>query len=69
MHQRTGVLAQDSANINAGIEHDYVTNKLVGGDESHRLGNLTHMFQILAQQVKDAQEEEDDADQSNKVSF
>ena len=35
----------------------------------HRLGNLTHMFQILAQQVKDAQEEEDDADQSNKVSF
>ena len=33
-HQRTGVLAQDSANVNAGIQHDYVSNTLVGMDES-----------------------------------
>ena len=50
LHQRTGVLANDSADINDGIEHDYVTHELVGGDESHCLENLTHMFQILAQQ-------------------
>ena len=62
-HQRTGVLGQDSCNLNAGIEHDYVTNTLVGGDESHRLGDLSHMFQVLAQQVRDAQEEDVDNDE------
>ena len=70
VHQRRGVLAQDSANISAGIEHDYVTNTLVGGDESHRLGNLTHMFQVLAQQVRDANEniEEEEGASDKKVS-
>ena len=56
LHQRTGVLGQDLCNLNAGIEHDYVRNTLVGGDESHRLGDLSHMFQVLAQQVRDVQE-------------
>ncbi|KAL7533595.1 hypothetical protein ACHAXR_005333 [Thalassiosira sp. AJA248-18] len=67
-HQQTGVLAQDSANVNAGIQHDYVSNTLVGLDESHRLGNLTHMFQLMAQQVRDNREEEaeQDAEGSSK---
>jgi len=54
-HQRIGVIAQDSANINAGIEHDYVTNTLKGGDESHSVATLSRMFQSLAQRVKAAQ--------------
>lgn len=58
--------------MNAGIEHDYVTNTLVKGDESHRLGNLTHMFQLMAQQVRDAHKEADedliDGDSSIKES-
>ena len=58
-HQRRGGLAQDSANMNAGFQHDFVTNTLVGGDESHRLGNLTHMFQVMAQQVRDASDDEE----------
>ncbi len=33
-HQRTGVIARDLANINAGIEHDYITNTLKGGDKT-----------------------------------
>ena len=53
-----------------------MTNTLVGGDESHRLGGLSHMFQLLAEKVRDANEEvsEDttDADdingQGNKIS-
>ena len=75
-HQKTGVLVQDSHSLSVGIEHDYVTNTLVGGDESHRLAGLLHMFQLLAKKVRDANEEvsEDttDADdingQGNKVS-
>ena len=31
-----------------------MTNTLVGGDKSHRLENLTHMFQFMAQQTRDA---------------
>jgi hypothetical protein len=34
-HQRIGIIAQDLANIKAGIEHDYVTNTLNGGDKTH----------------------------------
>ena len=48
-HQRGGGLAQDSANISPGIEHDYVRNRQVGGDKSHRLGSLTQMYQVMAQ--------------------
>ena len=51
-HQRTGCLANDSANINAGIEHDHVTNTFVGGDESHRIGTLSNMFHLMTQKVK-----------------
>ncbi|KAL9182387.1 hypothetical protein ACHAXT_013039 [Thalassiosira profunda] len=61
-HQRRGCLGQDSASLHTIIEHDYVSNTLVGGDESHRLGGLTHMFQLLAQEVRDAQEEEAESD-------
>jgi hypothetical protein len=43
-HQRIGVIAQDSANINSGIKHDYVTNTLKGGDESHNVAILLRMF-------------------------
>jgi hypothetical protein len=51
-HQPIGVIAQDSANVNTGTEHDYVTNtlKLKGGDESyHSIAALSWMFQWLAQ--------------------
>ncbi len=49
------MIAQDSTNINAGIEHDYVTNKLKRGNESHSIATLLQMFHVLAQKVKDAQ--------------
>jgi len=48
-NQRIGAIAQDSANINSGIEHDYVTNTLKGGDESHSIATLSRMFSALAQ--------------------
>ncbi len=46
------MIAQDSANINPGIEHDYVTNTLKGGDESHSVATLSRMILALAQRVK-----------------
>jgi hypothetical protein len=54
-HQQICVIAQDSANINFGIEHDYVTNILKGGDESHIIATLSRMFHVLAQKVKSVQ--------------
>ena len=54
-HQRIGVIAQDSANINSGIEHDYVSNTLKGGNESHSVATLSRMFQAPAQKMKDAE--------------
>ena len=57
-HQRRGVLAQDSANISPGIEHDYVRTRLVGGDNSHGIGSLTSMYQAMAQKVRDLNKEE-----------
>jgi hypothetical protein len=59
-HQRIGAIAQDSANINSGIEHDYVSNTLKGGDESHCIATLSRMFNAMAQKVKDAQSSDDD---------
>ncbi len=47
-HQQIGVIAQVSANIHAGIEHDYVTNTLNGGAESHSTATLLWMFHLLA---------------------
>jgi hypothetical protein len=52
-HQQTGVIAKDSANINASIEHDHVTNTLKGGSESHSIATLSWMCHVLAQKVKD----------------
>jgi hypothetical protein len=43
-HQRIGVVAQDSANINATIKHDYVSNMLKGGNQTHCLATLLQMF-------------------------
>ena len=59
-HQRIGAIAQDSANINSGIEHDYVSNTLKGGDESHCIATLSRMFNAMAQKVKGAQSSDDD---------
>jgi len=42
------------ANIKAGMEHDYVTNMLKGGDKTHCITTLLRMFKALAQQVSDA---------------
>ena len=44
--QRTGMLVQDSVNISLGVEFDYV--RQVGGDETHRIGSLTLLFQLMA---------------------
>jgi len=52
-HQRISAIAQDSANINSGIEHDYVSNTLKGGDESHSIASLSGIFRALAQKMKD----------------
>jgi hypothetical protein len=49
-----GVTAQDSTNIKAGIEHDYTTNTLKGGDESHCLETGSHLFGLMAQRMKNS---------------
>ncbi len=36
------------------MEHDYVTNMLKGGDETHCITTLLLMFKALVQQVTDA---------------
>ena len=66
-HQRIGVIAQDSANIKAGIEHDYITNELKGGDETHSIATLSTMFQSLARQVEDTANELNDDDDDGDV--
>ena len=66
-NQRIGAIAQDSANINSGIEHDYVTNTLKGGDESHSIATLSRMFPVLAKKVKDAERNEDDGVHQNSI--
>lgn len=53
-NQRKGCVGFDSANINSGIQHDYVSNTLVGGDESHSLTSLSKMFHSMAEKVKKA---------------
>jgi hypothetical protein len=59
-HQRIGAIAQDSTNINSGIQHDYVSNTLKGGDKSHCIATLSWMFNAMAQKVKDGQSSDDD---------
>ena len=54
-HQRIGVVAQDSANINASVEHDFVSKMIKGGDQTHCLATLLQMFQTMAQKVRDAE--------------
>ena len=66
-NQQIGAIAQDSANINSGIEHDYVTNTLKGGDESHSIATLSRMFSALAQKVKDAECNEDEGVHQNSI--
>ena len=41
-------------------KHDYVSNTLKGGDESHCIATLSRMFNAMAQKVKDAQSSGDD---------
>jgi hypothetical protein len=51
-HQKKiGIIAQDLANIKAGMEHDYVTNTLKGGDETLCITTLSRMFKALVQLV------------------
>ena len=65
--QRTGMLAQDSANISPGVEHDYVRRRIVGGDESHRIGSLTLLYQSMAQQVRDEVSDGSEAPSNNSI--
>jgi hypothetical protein len=67
-HQRIGAIAQDSANINSRIEHDYVSNTLKGGNESHCIETLLRMFTVMAQKVKDAQSCDDDEQENSPTS-
>ena len=65
--QRTGMLAQDSASISPGVEHDYVRRSIVGGDESHRIGSLTLLYQSMAQQVRDKVSDGSKAPSNNSI--
>ena len=71
-HQRIGAIAQDSDNINSGIEHDYICVKYTlkggGGDKSSCIAALLQMFNAMAQKVKDAQSSDDD-ERENSPSF
>ncbi len=67
-HQRIGAIAQDSANNNSGNEHDYVSNTLKGGDESHCIATLLRMFIAIAQKVKDTQSSDDDERENSPTS-
>jgi hypothetical protein len=70
-NQRVGCIAQDSANIKAGIEHDYGSNTFKGGDETHSIVSLSRMFQAMAEKVKDATSEsmsEDDTPDATNLS-
>ena len=49
-----GMVAQDLANIKAGIEHNYASNTLKGSDESHRLEMCSILFGMMAQRMKDS---------------
>ena len=51
------MVAQDSANINASVEHDYVSNMIKGGDQTNCLTTLLQMFQTMAQKVRDVKSE------------
>jgi hypothetical protein len=54
-HQRIGSVAQDSANVNATIEHDNVSNMLKGGNQTHCLATLLQMFNTMAQKVSNTE--------------
>jgi hypothetical protein len=49
------------------MEHEYVTNTLKGGDESHSVATLSRMFSALAQKVKDAECNEGEGVQQNSI--
>ena len=53
-----GCIGEDSANVKHGIEHDHVTNTIIGGGESHKTGTLSQMFHAIAQKVKDTTAED-----------
>ena len=53
-HQQRGCAVNTSANIKADVEHDLVTTKFIGMDESHRIAALSGLFGGMAQTVKDA---------------
>jgi len=65
------MVAQDSANINATIEHNYVSNVLEVGNQTHCLATLSQMFKNMAQKVRDTESRENadaDGDSSNSES-
>ncbi|KAL7542027.1 hypothetical protein ACHAWF_011062 [Thalassiosira exigua] len=68
-HQRRGTIAQDSANVKSTVEHDLVSNQFVGGDESHKIGTLSKLFQQMAQKVKDTTSDCENSNEKNKNSI
>ena len=61
---RNGVISFDSCLLNAGVDHDHVTNNIVGGDKSHRLLSLLQMFEVLENNVKSAHLAEESTEKS-----
>ena len=57
--RRNGVISFASCSLNVGVDHDHVTNNIVGGDKSHRLSSLLQMFEGLVNNVKSAKLSED----------
>ena len=51
---RNGVIISYSCSLNAGMDHDHVTNNIIGGDESHHLSSLSSMFETLANNVTES---------------
>ena len=52
-YQQRGCIANNSANVNAGIKHDHVANNFIGMDETHRIAILSGILYSMAQKVKD----------------
>ena len=61
------MLTQDSANISLSVEFDYVRRRIIGGDESHRIGSLTLLFQSIAQQVGDEVTDDSKGPSNNSI--
>ncbi len=52
-------MAQDFTNLNVTFEHNYESNMLKGGNQTHRLATLFQMYHTMAMKIRDAHELEE----------